>query len=38
MLNMKNKEIKSDYIIKIYAINYNLLVITKGMVGLGFSC
>jgi len=38
MLNMKNKEIKSDYIIKIYAINYNMLVITKGMVGLGFSC
>ena len=38
LLNMRNKEMKSDYIIKIYAINYNLLVITKGMVGLGFSC
>ena len=38
VLNMKNREIKSDYIIKIYAINYNLLVITKGMVGVGFSC
>lgn len=38
VLNMNSKEIKSDYIIKIYATNYNLLVITKGMVGLGFSC
>ena len=38
VLNMKNKEIKSDYVIKIYAINYNLLVITKGMVGVGFTC
>ena len=38
LLNMNNKEHKSDYIIKIYAINYNLLVVTKGMVGLGFSC
>lgn len=37
ILNMKNREIKSDYIIKIYAISYNLLIITKGMVGLGFS-
>ena len=38
ILNMKNKEIKSDYIIKIFAINYNLLVITNGMVGVGFTC
>ena len=38
LLNMKNKEMRSDYIIKIYAINYNVLVVTKGMVGLGFSC
>ena len=38
ILNMTNKQIKSDYIIKTFAINYNLLVITKGMVGLGFSC
>ncbi len=38
ILNMKNKEIKSDYIIKIFAVNYNLLVVTKGMVGIGFSC
>ena len=38
VLNMNSKEIKSDYIIKIYATNYNLLVITKGMVGLGFTC
>ena len=35
---MNNKQIKSDYIIKIYALNYNVLIITKGMVGLGFSC
>ena len=38
VLNMKNKEIKSNYIIKIFAVNYNLLVVTKGMVGIGFSC
>ena len=38
LLNMNNKQIKSDYIIKIYAVNYNVLIITKGMVGLGFSC
>ena len=37
-LNMKSKELKSNYIIKIYAINYNILVVTKGAVGLGFSC
>ena len=38
LLKMNNKQIKSDYIIKIYAVNYNVLIITKGMVGLGFSC
>lgn len=38
ILNMKNKEIKSSYIIKVYAINYNILVVTNGMIGLGFSC
>ena len=38
ILNMKKKNILSDYIIKTYAINYNLLIVTKGMVGVGFSC
>lgn len=37
-LYMKNKEVKSNYKIKIYAVNYNILVVTKGKVGLGFSC
>ena len=38
ILNMKKQNILSDYIIKTYAINYNLLIVTKGMVGLGFTC
>ena len=38
ILNMKQKNILSDYIIKTYAVSYNLLVVTKGMIGLGFSC
>ena len=38
ILNMKNKRKKSDFIIKVYAVNYNLLIITEGMAGIGFSC
>ncbi len=38
ILNMRQTNILSDYIIKIYAVNYNLLIITNGMVGLGFNC
>ena len=37
-LDMRKKHNESDYLVKVYAVNYNLLVITKGMVGLGFSC
>ena len=37
VINMKNKRKKSDYIVKIYAVNYNLLIITGGMAGIGFS-
>ena len=38
ILNIKDKEIKSNYLIKIFAVNYNVLLITNGMAGLAFSC
>ena len=37
VLNMKTSCLESNYIVKVYAVNYNLLVVTKGMVGLGFT-
>ena len=36
--DLRSKKNPSNYLIKVYAVNYNLLVITNGMVGLGFSC
>ena len=37
-LDMSNKTNESNYTIKLFAINYNLLIITEGMGGLAFSC
>lgn len=37
-LDMSNKNNESNYTIKLFAINYNLLIITEGMGGLAFSC
>ena len=35
---IKSYKQKSDYIIKAYAINYNLLIFKNGTAGLAFSC